>query len=48
MKEYKFDHYYVYEELTELLSELSNEFPGLIKVNYICNTLYLTQRFLRR
>ena len=39
MKEFKFDHYYVYEELTELLNELSNEFPGLIKVNSICTTL---------
>ncbi len=39
MKKYNFDHYYVYDELTELLNELSNEFPNLIKVSSICTTL---------
>ena len=39
MKQYNFDHYYVYDELTELLNELSNEFPGLIKVSSICTTV---------
>ena len=38
MKTYNFDHYYVYNELTELLNELKTEFPGLIKVNSICTT----------
>ncbi|MBQ3008807.1 MAG: hypothetical protein IJD80_04370, partial [Oscillospiraceae bacterium] len=39
MKAYNFDHYYVYNELTELLQNLANEFPQLIKVNSICTTV---------
>ena len=39
MKKYAFDHYYVYEELTNLLDELSAEYPNLIKVSSICTTL---------
>ncbi len=38
MKTYKFDHYYVYSEITELLQALREEYPQLIKVNSICTT----------
>ena len=39
MKKYSFDHYYVYDELTNLLNELSADYPNLIKVSSICTTL---------
>ncbi|MBR5520505.1 MAG: hypothetical protein IKU54_00765 [Oscillospiraceae bacterium] len=39
MKTYSFDHYYVYDELTQLLQELAADYPQLIKVNSICTTL---------
>ena len=39
MKTYNFDHYYVYEELTQVLQELAADYPGLIKVNSIYTTL---------
>ncbi len=39
MKTYNFDHYYVYDELTQVLQELAADYPQLIKVNSICTTL---------
>ena len=38
MKTYVFDHYYVYEELTQLLKELAADYPQLIKLSSICTT----------
>jgi len=38
MKEYIFDHYYIYEELTNTLQELAADYPELIKVHSICHT----------
>lgn len=38
MKEYIFDHYYVYEELSKTLQELAADYPELIKVHSICHT----------
>ena len=38
MKTYNFDHYYVYEELTNLLQELAADYPQLIKIHSICTT----------
>ena len=32
MKELKFDHYYIYEELTKTLKELASEYPSLAKL----------------
>ncbi len=39
MKNYSFDHYYEYAELTRLLKDLAEEYPDLIKVSSICTTL---------
>ncbi len=39
MKTYNFDHYYVYDELTQVLQELAADYPQLIRVNSICTTL---------
>lgn len=38
MKEYIFDHYYIYEELTAVLQELAADHPNLIKIHSICHT----------
>jgi len=38
LKTYNFDHYYVYEELTEILKDLAENYPQLIKVSSICTT----------
>ncbi len=38
MKTYSFDHYYVYDELTEVLHQLQEDYPHLIKVSSICTT----------
>ncbi len=38
MKEYIFDHYYLYEEVTQTLKELEADYPELIKVHSICTT----------
>ena len=38
MKEYIFDHYYIYEELTAVLQELAADYPNLIKIHSICHT----------
>ncbi len=38
MKEYNFDHYYIYEELTATLQELAADYPNLIKIHSICTT----------
>lgn len=38
MKEYIFDHYYLYDELTAVLQELAAEHPELIKIHSICST----------
>ncbi len=39
MKTYKFDHYYVYSEITELLQALREEYPNLVKLSSICTSL---------
>lgn len=39
MKTYSFDHYYIYDELKDMLLELSKDYPDLIKVTEICKTL---------
>ena len=38
MKTYIFDHYFEYAELTSMLTDLSQRYPGLIKVSSICTT----------
>lgn len=38
MKQYSFDHYYIYSEMTTVLQELAAEYPGLIKMHSICTT----------
>lgn len=38
MKTYSFDHYYEYDELTKVLTELAEDYPQLIKVSSICTT----------
>ena len=38
MKTYSFDHYYEYEEMTQVLKEVAEDYPELIKVNSICTT----------
>ena len=35
MKQYSFDHYYIYSEMTTVLQELAAEYPGLIKMHSI-------------
>ncbi len=35
MKELKFDHYYLHEELTETLKELASEYPSLAKLTSV-------------
>lgn len=39
MKQYSFDHYYIYSEMTTVLQELAAEYPGLIKMHSICTTV---------
>lgn len=38
MKQYKFDHYYLYGELTACLEELERDYPRLLKLESICTT----------
>lgn len=38
MKPYKFDHYYLYGELTACLEELAGDYPQLMKLESICTT----------
>ena len=38
MKSYVFDHYYTYQELTQVLTQLQEEYPTLIQVESICTT----------
>ena len=38
MKSYSVDHFYVYDELTEVLHQLQEDYPQMIKVSSICTT----------
>lgn len=38
MKQYPFDHYYLYEEMTDCLNQLAEEYPQLIQVSSLCTT----------
>ena len=45
MKTYKFDHYYLYDEMTSCLKELAEDHPGLVKLSSICETDVYKRQF---